>query len=52
MESVFQDASGPSTREFCVNQYCIVMHGAANVGIGRPGNTLINKSLYFTILDF
>jgi hypothetical protein len=39
-------------REFCVNQCCTVMHSAANVGIGRPGNTLINRPLYFAILDF
>lgn len=37
-------------REFCVFQYCIVMHCSANGCIGRPSTSLINKDqiLYST----
>ena len=38
-------------REFCVNQYCVVMHCSANAGIGRPGNSLINKGHEADIAD-
>ena len=34
-----------ATREFCVNQLCTVMHSTANKRIGRPGNSLIYRSL-------
>jgi hypothetical protein len=33
-----------TVREFCVNQSCTVMHSTAFQGIGRPGNSLINKA--------
>ena len=38
-----------AVREFCVNQYCTVMHSTAYWSIGRPGNSLISKdqTLYF-----
>jgi hypothetical protein len=39
-------------REFYVFQCCMVIHSTANRHIGRPDNSLINRPLYFTILDF
>jgi hypothetical protein len=38
-------------REFCVKQSCTVVHCAAIQGIGRPGNSLINKALEFNLMD-
>jgi len=40
-----------AVREFCVNQLCTVMHSAANRGIGRPGNSLINIDQMLDIAD-
>ncbi len=40
-----------SVREFCVNQLCTAMHCTAIMGIGRPGNSLINIALEFDVED-
>jgi hypothetical protein len=38
-------------REFCVYQLYTVMHRTAIKGIGRPGNSLINKAQEFERAD-
>ncbi len=40
-----------AAREFCVNQSCTVMHSTAIKGIGRPGNSLINKAKELDVAD-
>jgi len=41
-----------AVREFCVNQFCTVMHSIANWHIVHPGNLLINRYKNLDFEDF
>jgi hypothetical protein len=43
-ERRMSEACWISLRRFCVNRCCTVMHRTANRRIGRPGNSLLNKT--------